>query len=172
MKTKILATLISSVCLGLAAGPTTDAFAASRFMHASSCWPNPSFARYTSTEGAQLYNPSTHTEAHLFCPFNSDDVLRAKNATQVTVDVYANGNFTYGGAEAQSCITYAGGGGGNCDEAIGGFVKAGSAGVRHLPIAPWAWQSGTTADYPYVWIILAPMSGGSANVVFGYNVTN
>jgi len=174
MKTKILATLIGSVSLGLAGGSASHAFASARYMHNTTCYPNPDFAHYNTTVGTQLRNPSLTTEAHLFCPFNSDATVASKrDHAQINVDVYTNGNFTYKGAEAQSCITYAGGGGGICDTLEGGFVKATRSGTQTLPITPFSWTDhATTSDYPYVWIILAPMVGGSANVLFGFNVTN
>jgi hypothetical protein len=155
---------MGAACMGLALGSAADGSAATRNVHALTCTP------YSGQIGinayAQVYNGSAASSAILLCAFDSDNSISAAGTPYYTLDGWSNGA---NGIQTQSCITYVGGNGGACD---GTLIGSTQAGVGKVPlVTPYTWQGGA-GHYPYLWVQLGQMVGGSANVMFGYTVTN
>ena len=183
MKSLMIAGFAVSLVAGVLFGRSADAQASARSFNGGGC-------RALTTTGAagdsnikmpayQMYNDSTLNAVDLICPVQSDTTISARAATRgLEVYGYANGAYvdlgTTGIGNVKGCRTYAdgSGAGGACGQA----KNSSASGVQTFSFATAdlaGWGSSTDNDSYFVTMrLMQKTGGGSANVIFGYKMTN
>jgi len=154
--------------LGAASNASAINTNSTKTFHALSC---DSESRWASNKAlglnqfGQVYNPNPN-DLVLLCPFDADTSFDAGAPSKYNLDVYSNGA---GNISTKSCVTYAGGGGGVCDDSAVASTLTNH--VESIPVTPTKWQTHGAGNYRYVWVRLSQQVAGSYNVIFGYTVT-